>query len=945
MKTRMIGILIGMAIVAALPSVAFAQTNQTGTLVGTVSYEKEPLPGVMVTIKSPAIILPQMFMITGSKGFYRFLSLPPGLYEITFSLDSFKTLIRRSIRISVGQTTTIDAVMESETISEIIEVVGKSPTIDLQSTQKSTNLDKEFLAAMPAVRNLDAYFNMAPGVVAENNGNGLMSSANGSGVRDNSFNLDGVNMTAPDVGTQMYAFGMDIVDEISIVSGGLPAEYGDAMGAAVNVVTRSGENKLSGAVSLYYNSEKLQSDNTAGTPLAGGQSGYKYIIEPGITLGGPLVKDKLWFFTNLSFNLNSKFIAGFPYDQATAVPAKETRPFPFLKLTFQPSQSDRITLSYNYTDFIQDNSGASKFSTEGATAKWSAPTQIFNLQWTKSFSSSFFGNFKIGYVYNQQKLASKNGLPYLSELTTNNVSGGYPWDDNYKTTRLQANANGTYFVDDLAGSHEFKAGVELQLSGLSRDVAPHVDPRNGMAYIFTLGGAPYYGLVVNTLHSKTDAMSLHGYLQDSWKPSKRLTLNLGLRITYQDGSVPAQNQDAVPFTFLGVTFDPRIPNSFTAFSHTSLAPRLGLIYDITGDGKTLFKASFSRYIQSNVIGNFNDVNTAAVFSYYAQLLNPDGTVVPGAVLMAVSPIASKVGWNGSGLKAPRGDELVVALERELFPNWSLSARYTRKAERDFIESVDVNQLDMNSLMNDGTLVWTNWTPVSFIDPYDGQQKTFWSQKEVLARDVYLVNPPNAKRNYDGFELALTKSYSKGWSVMASYVWQNSRGLVGNDWAGSAVGAGNIFGGTGLFQNPNAHINADGQLSQQRRNQFKLMGMVTGPWGINVSGFFRFYSGQPYTRVVVSTDLGIALGQGMDIIYAEPRGSRELPALAILDLRLEKNFRLGGTSLAIFADAFNLLNANTATDVERRSSSAALVFGEMTAIQDPRAVRLGFRFEF
>ena len=184
-------------------------------------------------------------------------------------------------QVGVGQTTTIDAVLEQKTLSESIVVIGQAPTIDQKSTTGSTNLDQVFLASVPATRNLDSFFNMAPGVVAEqNNTNGLMSSANGSAVRDNTFNLDGVNMTAPDVGTQQVEFGVDIIEEISIQSGGLPAEYGDASGASVNVVTRSGGNRLSGAASVYYNSEHLQSNNTAGTALEGTTSGYRYIFEP-----------------------------------------------------------------------------------------------------------------------------------------------------------------------------------------------------------------------------------------------------------------------------------------------------------------------------------------------------------------------------------------------------------------------------------------------------------------------------------------------------------------------------------------------------------------------------------------------------------------------------------------------------------------------------------------
>jgi hypothetical protein len=938
MKNRMIGLIVVLALAAVLPSPALGQLNQTGTLAGTVlDGQKQPLPGVTVTIKSPAIILPQMDMISGPQGRYRFLSLPPGLYEITFSLDGFTTFVRKEIRISVGQTTTIDATLEQKSLSESIVVTGESPTVDIRSSAKSTNLDRTFLATAPAARNLDAYFNMAPGVTAEDNPNGLMSSANGSSVRDNSFNLDGVNVTDPMTGTQMYGFGMDFIDEISILSGGLPAEFGDAAGASINVVTRSGGNKLTGSVSLYYSGDKLQSNNTAGTPLEGSQSGYQYVVEPGIVLGGPIVKDRLWFFANLSFNAKSKNVAGFPFDQPTQVPAKEFTPYPFIKLTFQPDQSNRFTLSYNFTDNRQNNSGASPFWNEEFTPKWTAPTSIFNFQWMKTFSASVFGDFKVGYVTSQQNVLPKaSGASYI-DLATGQYSGNYYVADRYLETRFQANANGTYFAEGKTGTHELKAGVEAQLTSSTRDAVFNPDPLNDMAVIYTYLGTPLYGLSFADTLEEEAATSLHGYLQDSWKPAKRLTLNLGLRFTYQAGRIPAQNVDEGPQDFLGIPFNRSVTESYTAFDRTALAPRLGVIYDVTGDGKTLFKAGYSRYIQSNLTSYFAAGNPNQWF-YYAQALNPDFTPVPDAYLLAVIPDAASIGYGGSGLKAPYTDEFTVALERELMPDWALSARYIRKADRRLVEDVNAGELDMASLMNNGDLVWTNWTEVPFTDPYDGEERSFWSQNGIVAPDIYLTNPPGAERNFDGFELALTKHYARGWYLMASYAWQNSRGLVGSDWA-------NTWGNSGLFNDPNAHVNAYGQMSLERRNQFKLQAMATGPWGISFSGFFRYYSGQRYTRQVVSTDLGVDVNQGQATIFAEPRGSHMLPALPILDLRVEKSFRMGRTSFSLFADAFNVFNGNVATAAQAVSSSPALVFGEMTAIQDPRAFRLGFRFDF
>jgi hypothetical protein len=237
-----------------------------------------------------------------------------------------------------------------------------------------------------------------------------------------------------------------------------------------------------------------------------------------------------------------------------------------------------------------------------------------------------------------------------------------------------------------------------------------------------------------------------------------------------------------------MTYNRSVLNSFTAFSRTTLAPRLGLIYDMTGDGKTLLKLSYSRYLQSNITQYFAMANPNGLF-YYAQALFPDWTPIPGAYLMANIPVQDKIGYNGSGLKAPYTDEFAVGLEREILANWSVGARYTRRADRNIIEDVDASQLDINALMTTGTLDWSkNWVQVPYIDPYNHQAGYFWSQKAIVKPDLYLMNPPGAKRDFDGFELTLTKRYSDGWFLMASYVWQHARGLVGTEWFSSWGGS-------------------------------------------------------------------------------------------------------------------------------------------------------------
>ena len=381
--------IISVFLVCALFSAA--QITQTGTLNGTVyDEEKQPLPGVTVSIKSPALILPQMEVVTTERGIFRFPALPPGEYTVTFTLEGFKTLIREQVRVTVGVTTTLDIALEQTAIEESITVTGQSPTVDIQRTSMAVNLTKEILQNLPAARNLGTYFNMAPGVTS--------STVHGSSERDNTYNIDGVNVTDPVTGTQAGSFSIDIMEELSVQTGGLPAEYGSVRGGVVNVVTKSGGNKLSIGALGYYESKNLQSVNNKGTIFEGQKSGSEYNYEPSLTVGGPLIKDKIWFFLTGTMRKLEEYVSGYPWDKTDNVPLDYTYYMPFVKLTSQLTKKDRIVLSFNYYDYIRNHRGASISRTVDSTWNQTTPIYTYNFQWTHFFSSNLFANFKVAYM-------------------------------------------------------------------------------------------------------------------------------------------------------------------------------------------------------------------------------------------------------------------------------------------------------------------------------------------------------------------------------------------------------------------------------------------------------------------------------------------------------------------------------------------------------------------
>ncbi|NIM91435.1 MAG: hypothetical protein GTO17_10865 [Candidatus Aminicenantes bacterium] len=915
---------------------SFSQIGQVGKIQGTVFDDQQiPLPGVTVSITSPSLISPEVSQITTASGVFRFPSLPPGTYQVTFVLQGFSTFVRKGIIVNATKTTTLDVNLTIATIEEQVTVEGKAPTIDKQMSSKTTTIDEEFIYMVPSPRVLTDFFNMVPGVTEE--------TAHGSAEISNSYNLDGVNLGDAATGTQGVSFGADIIEELSVETGGLNAQYGHVQGAMLNVITKSGGNEFTGSASFYLDHEKFQSTNTKGTELEGRKVGSHIAYEPVFTLGGAIIKNKLWFFMHGSLKINEDYVTGYPADKEEEIPIRKRKFFPYFKLSFQPNQANKFILSYNFYDNRNDHRGAEYTESEESTRLQKNPAHIFNFHWTHFFNQNFYSNLKLAMIQRNFNIDAKINEPYYWDFLTEIGTGGY-WrnkDDNVRD-RYQANLDATLFTDDLAGSHEIRFGAEVTMFKSGWLIETVGDPNSGACWNGMLGDDYYVGYQITGYDRKEDVLDVHAYVQDTWTISDRVTLNLGLRFEFNSLWWPAQgSSEPIIYNEAGWDFNitRQIEERKKVYAWKNLAPRVGIIYDVFGDGATLVKGSYSRMIIPNQLGYVNISHPNGWFGM-VEYYNPDGTAFYAYPWNLPGEGAPTVGHPDYPLVAPYQDEITVGFERELLEDWSVGARYIRKWDRRLVHVVDAAQLDLETLMEDGILNWTNWTPVTTTDPYNSQQITFYEMIDPYAIDQYILNPPNANRSYDGVELILKKRYSNGWQLMASYVYQNSRGLVDTNRGSQSLGT------SALFNNPNAHMNMIGRFPLERRHQFKLQGTIRGPWGINLGTYFRAMSGERYTRRVRSQDLPITLSQGREIINAEERGSTNYDPWYILDLRLEKSFQFGSAlSISFFSDCFNLFNSGAVEEVYTISSNQNKPFGLEEEIIDPRIFRLGIKIEW
>jgi hypothetical protein len=602
-------------------------------------------------------------------------------------------------------------------------------------------------------------------------------------------------------------------------------------------------------------------------------------------------------------------------------------------------------MSYNFSDYRRDHRGASYQRQVASTWQQTTPIQTVNLHYTRFFGTDFFMNVKGGAMIMNFDLMAKNDSPRFYDYTTRNYTRSYGYDDLYKRRRFQFLSDATRFVDDwLGGDHEIKGGIEIEYSYDSRQRIHNRDQYGVGPFFYTRNnGEAYFVLHYQDFTRKDRKLVIGGFLQDSWTLFDRLNINVGVRFDHQKGIVPVQGEDRTPEVYAGETYDPRVLEPQYPLTWNTFSPRIGVTYDVTGDGKTVIKAHWGRYFIANILQWFVTTNNNSFISWRWRL-NEDFTVRGDRYSFSATS-GTEMDPN---LKSPYNDEFNIGIERELFRDVKLGVRYIKKWDRRLMEDVDANGLDVDALMRGDDIwsVWTNYAPVTVTDPFDNSTQTFYNLVDpYVPWKGFITNPPGADRDYDGVEIVLDKRFSNNWSMNASYVYAKSKGLIGTDFNDS-------WSGASYFDHPNAHINALGSFDLERRHQFKLQALVRGPWGINIGAFYRLLGGERYAREIRSDDFDLDLNQGNVTIWAEKRGSRKYPDLSILDMHLEKMFKIGKVRLSVFADVFNVFNINTATDIYELSSTSTtingnpVVFGDAEEIYDtPRIFRLGTRIEF
>jgi hypothetical protein len=831
-------------IVLAFSSFAFAQ-RQTGTIEGSVQdVNGLNIPGAIITASSPSLIGGSTIVVTDEKGFYRFPFLPSGIYEVKAELGNFQTQIRPNVVLSVGFTQTVNFRLAMTGVSELVEVVANPPLIDVSTTAVSFTIPRTVIENLPKTDNIENLMALTPGVsdnLGFDRGEIVNLMAYGAaGEVANSVWIDGVNVSNPNSGDLTMGYNQNWIDEVYVTGIGAPAEYGGFTGVVANYTTRSGGNQFHGLFDTFFQNQNLTWSNVPNPNPEKPFTTYDVSAQ----LGGPIVKDKLWFFSGIQFPHTETPTAG------TESVTTDTFRKLITKATYQWNRNNTLQGFGTWNDQSNEREGSTPTSLEEANhIKSENPQWSWNATWISLLGTQTNFEGRLGGTNDHFKHIEED--PDVSghyDLGTGISSVNNVERTDYKRSRLQMNSALSHHADSyIQGSHDFRFGVQYERSNIvSRD---HI---NGNYIYYDYFGAPYDRFFFNGYLLEASNHQTSTYVQDDWKIADRLTLSLGVRWDHNRG-----------FGDKGLVYatDP-------------VAPRLGFVWLLDQENQTVIKAHFGDYYEALLTRLYGISGYIAPYIYQKYINGEwvDIDTVGGGFYRQ---------GGGNDLKHPYVRQFTVGIDRVLSWDIPFGAHYIYRRWGNLME--DIGQ-DV-------------WEPVPFMNPLSGETMTVYRFVSEGEPPIF-TNPPGLYRRYDGVELFANKHFANKLYLSGSFVFSK---LTGNFY-------GNIFGGTRTFflNDPNETINRDGRLENDRTVSWKVTGTYELPWGFNTGFFFRHESGGAWTATLrlpfeISNNC-------CSRILLEPLGSRRISSRNILDLRVEKAFQFYNGQLRLTADIFNVFNS-------------------------------------
>ncbi|HWP98916.1 MAG TPA: TonB-dependent receptor [Vicinamibacterales bacterium] len=964
------------AVLLFVAAAAHAQETTTGSIGGqVVDTQGLPIPGATVTVTGPQGV--QSF-VTDNDG--RFLApfLTPGEYAVRVELQGFRPIERRNVQVRLGQRVELtDLRLQVGAVTEVVEVTASSPTVDVTRSTAQTNITSALLSRIPIGRQFSETLYIAPGVTSGGGTGQANPSVGGSSGLENQYIVDGIDITNAGygaLGSYSIIFGslgtgtpFDFIAEVQVKTAGFEAEFGQATGGVVNVVTKSGSNDLRGSAFAYIRPEGLEAAYTQLRTVNGiVNTTATQVSDAGLEAGGRLVRDRLFFFGAIDPQWDRRTLVApedFPLRALGEVDRDRRIVAYSAKVTGVAAPDHRLEASFfgdpgegdegpQRTSALlrEDRGGFSeieRFGGHNQTLKYDA---ILTSRWLLEASVARAANTL------RERPVVDEWFVTDTRVTPFRRFGGLGFFENNEGETWQLQAKSTH-VFDRGGSHQVRYGLQYERVGYDNIVG-----RSGPTFVLPDGtrtvtgaqisvlGDPGVGAfyrvtranISNVRETEQDYVSF--FVQDTWRLGNRLTIKPGLRFDDQ--------------RLIGNLDDHRWGNNW--------APRLGVVFDPTGGGRMKLYGNWGRfYVQipndlaARALSADASVTRADYFDAGLTRPIPDGLLVGGTRTHFVT-----AGLSASEIdpesKATYLDEALAGFEVEAFPNVNVGIRYIHRTFGRVLEDV-------------GTLPMVAY----FLEDVPGAESVEYfitnpSERTPVTGELgFPISFEEPIHEYDALEITAEKRFSNNWGVQASYRWSRLHGTFEGFFRNdngqsdpaitslfdfptndpSYVALGRLFGFRGDIRFLGAA--GAGPLPNDRPHAFKLFGNYAFPMGLNLGVAFRAESGAPLTAMAANPvyDNGGEIpetprGEGIQTVDGLRRRTE---TVVDVGLHADYSIRFGGRRLVLLADVFNLFDAEDVLQYDYFTENRFTVpnpdFGQRTLLTSPRQVRLGARFEF
>jgi outer membrane receptor protein involved in Fe transport len=914
-----------------------------------------------VTLRSPALQLPQVEAVTDGEGRYRFADLPAGVFVLRYELSGFQTLIRDNLEISAGFAARVDVVLKLGGVAETVTVSGASPVVDVSTTSAGATLSTEMVnKTIPGSRMFSDIARMVPGISNTQAPNiGLLGLASLGGFKAYGAGGFQAMIDGVDVRSNTYPNAATAA-EIDVRTFGNSADVSTS-GALINIVTKSGGNEFHGRYADMAMGDTLQGDNITDALRAQGITvgdATKYFNDLDTDLGGRFVRDKLWFYTAYRDRRNKRSAVGFALDagpDGRYGSGDEPPYFPTVATqNWTSKMSYQATRNYQFVGFyardlsvadgvLGTSRGATRFIPyESATISRFNPTN-WRGEIKATPASNLLFNAQIGrvwYVADYQGTGFED-IPARFDRETQIFTGGsISAGGNYGETirpriRWMSQGNVTYLPAFLASRHELKTGYRTYIQeGASN--APNHASGNYMLVYDKAGGLSHQPVEIQAYNFPVDGSnrenSIAIYVNDKWQVNDRLTLNVGLRYDYDHAFVPEQTKRQGQFGTSG-TFPMVDANRFY-----DAAPRLAFAFDLAGDGKTVWKTTWGKFnaeIADSFASPYN-VNAITTTTYRWHDLNGNSNYDPGEVnldlngadFISVSSAATNI--QNLDLRRPTDYETTTSIAHEVRSKMSVRAAWINK--RITLDTATVNVKRPFSAY-DIALSRRDPGPDGVLStPDDGGGVTIYDYNAAYRGAAFVANqiqnrPDGRADTYNTIEVSMNQRSTGTWGLVSSYAaTKNHRWL------------------TVIPTSPNDEYFP---LDETWEWTYKVNGSYRFPGGFQFAGIFDVQNGTPgqrtYTFRATDPDGGTPLRQLSTVtLRLEPYGAHTGPVRSEANLRLSKFFRLPKGELKLDVDIFNAFNSSAVWATDYVSGPT---FGYATTIVGPRVFQFGASYEF